>query len=157
MMRTTATCALMLLAGPALAQMEKVDLTKLYVTNPAACEALENNGVDAYGTFDFLALSFTDGIQGMEFHCNFYDVTAKENTSDIFVDAICEEPGFKYPDILSIAPWNEGKIQVGSAHDINRALVANLSGEEADPSTEGQAAGISIYSRCDNLSELPRE
>jgi hypothetical protein len=74
--RTMLTTAfLAVLAGTALAQEDMViDQTKLYVTDPAACEAVEKQGVDAFMELNFLSLTFEGGIQSMEFHCNFYDV-----------------------------------------------------------------------------------
>jgi hypothetical protein len=154
-MRLAAVCLLIFAASPALAQ--SVDQSKLYVTDPAACELLREKGVDAFGELDFLAMSFTDGIQGNEFNCNFYSVMAKDNSTDVLVQAICEEPGFKYPDLISVAPWDDTRVQVGSLYELQRALVSGTSGEATEPeSSDGQAAGITLYSACEGLSELPR-
>src|SRR5215217_882099 len=97
--------ALAMLSTPALAQEDiKIDQTKIYVSEPSACQALEKKGLDAWMDKDFLTLSFTGGIQSMEFHCNFYDVKSRPNTPLLFVDAVCELPGEVYPDMLAIAP-----------------------------------------------------
>ena len=145
------------IAVPAAGQA--VDQDRLCVTDPAACPLLEQVGVDAWSQLDFTAMSFADGIQGMEFHCNFYGTMVRDGSDDVLVEAICEEPGFKYPDLISIAPWDETRVQVGSAYELQRALVANMSGEAVDTgaANEGQAAGITLYSRCDNLNALPRD
>ena len=127
-----------------------VDQSRLYVTDPAACPALERKGVDAWMDMDFLALSFTDGIQGMEFHCNFYDVKGRSNGSALFVSAICELPGEIYPDIMSVSPYDETSIQVISSADMQM----EMSGMMETP--EGEMPGATRYYRCDSLSELPR-
>ena len=144
--------ALALLAAPAMAQEDMViDQTKLYVTDPAACQAVEKQGVDAFMEMDFLSLTFAGGIQGMEFHCNFYDIKSRPNTPVLFVDAVCELPGELYADTIAIAPHDAESIRLVSSADSTLAL---LGGIEADPDSP-YPAGTTIYHRCDNLSEIP--
>jgi hypothetical protein len=141
---------LLLLLASALAQEDMViDQTRLYVTDPAACQALEKGGVDAWMEMDFLSLSFTGGIQSMEFHCNFYDIKSRPNTPLLFVDAVCELPGALYPDIMAIAPNGEDSILVISGAE----TTLGLAGSDAPPSDT--PAGTTLYHRCDNLSEIP--
>jgi hypothetical protein len=149
---TAAAIVLSMLTGPALAQEDMViDQTKLYVSDPAACQALEKQGVDAWMDMDFLSLSFTSGIQSMEFHCNFYDIKSRPNTPLLFVDAVCELPGELYADTMAIAPNDEDTIRLVSSADSTLAL---LGGIEPDPESP-YPAGTTIYHRCDNLSEIP--
>ena len=143
---------LMLLAMPALAQEDMViDQTRLYVSDPAACQALEKQGVDAWMDMDFLSLTFEGGIQSMEFHCNFYDVKSRPNTPVLLVDTVCEIPGDLYPDMLAIAPHDANAIRVSSNNDTMLALSGDI---EPDPDSP-YPAGTTIYHRCDNLSEIP--
>ena len=139
-------------AGLALAQEDLViDRTKLYVTDPAACAAVEKQGVDAFMDMDFLGLTFEDGIQGMEFHCNFYDIKSRPYTPVLFVDAVCELPGELYADTIAIAPDGEDTIRLVSSADTALGLVGQI-----EPDPEGfYPAGTTIYHRCDNLSEIP--
>lgn len=132
------------------AQEFQLDRTKLYVTDPAACSAIEKKGVDAWLDMDFLSLTFDGGIQSMEFHCNFFDVKTRPNSNFSFVSAICEHPGELYPDSFAIAPYDENTIQVVSAH-MNALEMAGVF-----DSSEGEgASAATIYHRCDNLSEIP--
>jgi hypothetical protein len=142
--------ALALLATPALAQEDMViDQTKVYVSEPKACQALEKNGIEAFMESDFLAMTFEGGIQSMEFHCNFYDVKSRPNTPLLFVDAVCELPGELYPDTLAIAPYDDKTIQVVSSYD---AMMVNTGVfEPPGPTTN---PGVTLYTRCDNLSEI---
>lgn len=147
------TIALALLAGVAgasQAQEFTLDRTRLYVTNPAACQSIEENGVDAWMDLDFLSLSFQTGIQSMEFHCNFFDVKDRPNSNFAFVSAICELPGEVYPDTLAITPFDEKTIQVVSSHD-SAMIAAGI----YQPSNEGTSPGATVFHRCDNLSEIP--
>lgn len=142
---------LSLLTGAVVAQEDMViDQSKLYVSDPAACEAVEKKGVDAFSDVDFLALSFDGGIQSMEFHCNFYDIKSRPLTPVLFVDAVCELPGELYPDTLAIAPNSENTIQVVSSNDA--MMVATGIYEPSGPTT---SPGVTVYTRCDNLSEIP--
>ncbi|WP_332699338.1 hypothetical protein [Devosia sp.] len=146
------TIGLALLAGAALAQEDLViDQTKLYVSDPAACQALEKQGLNAWTDMDFLSLTFTGGIQSMEFHCNFYDIKSRPNTPLLFVDAVCELPGELYADTIAIAPNDAASIRLVSSADSTLAL---LGGIEPDPESP-YPAGTTIYHRCDNLSEIP--
>jgi hypothetical protein len=149
-MKAHLIAGLFVLAAPVLAQEDMViDQTKLYVSDPAACQALEKQGVDAWMDMDFLSLSFTSGIQSMEFHCNFYDIKSRPNTPLLFVDAVCEMPGDLYPDMMAIAPNGEDSIRVVSSSD----TILALANSDALPSD--YPAGTTIYHRCDNLSEIP--
>ncbi|WP_332691377.1 hypothetical protein [Devosia sp.] len=146
------TMGLALLAGAALAQEDLViDQTKLYVSDPAACQALEKQGLNAWTDMDFLSLTFTGGIQSMEFHCNFYDIKSRPNTPLLFAEAVCELPGELYADTIAIAPNDATSIRLVSSADSTLAL---LGGIEPDPESP-YPAGTTIYHRCDNLSEIP--
>ena len=139
------------LSAGASAQEQLVDQTKLYVTDPSACSVLQSRGVAAFEDLYFLRLSFVDGIDGMEFHCGFFDIKSARNTANLFVSAVCELPGEIYPDTLSISPYDETTIQVVSN---NEALLMSVGALEA--SDDISTTGATLYHRCDNLSELPR-
>ena len=142
---------LSMLALPALAQEDlKIDQTKIYVSEPSGCETLEKQGLDALTDGELLTLSFSNGIQSMEFQCNFYDVKSRPNTPLLFVDAVCELPGEVYPDILAIAPMGEDTIQVVSSND---GMMVNTGVYEPPGPTTNP--GVTLYTRCDNLSEIP--
>src|SRR5690606_20460168 len=112
-----ALCLVILGSGAAVAQEDlRIDQTRLYVSDRAACAAVEDKGIDAFMDLDFLGLTFGRGIQSMEFHCNFYEVKGREGSTHLFVDTICELPGEIYPDILAITPYSDTQIQVVSAY-----------------------------------------
>jgi hypothetical protein len=146
-----AIAALLVLAQPAGAQEDlRIDMSKLHVSDPAACSALEEKGVDAWLDLDFLSLTFERGIQSMEFDCRFFDVKQRPGSNQLFIDAVCSLPGEIYPDILAVTPWSETKIQVVSGHD---AAMAAAGLYETDADTD--LPGGTLYTRCDNLSEIP--
>jgi hypothetical protein len=147
---------LILLTLPVAAQEDlRIDKERLYVSDPAACQALEKNGVDAWMDMDFLSLTFDRGIQSMEFHCNFFDVQGREGSTHLFIDAICELPGEIYPDILAVTPYSETQIQVVSQADIMLSLSGAMEGAVPDEADTYLIPGATLYTRCDNLSEIP--
>ncbi|MEO5805652.1 hypothetical protein [Devosia sp.] len=164
---SVAALALSLTAGPALAQTDPVPQDKVYVSDPAACKALETKGLDAYNDMDFLTLTFDGGIQSLEYHCNFFDVKTKPGNAFTLVQAVCEIPGQVYPDLLAIGAYNDDTIQVSSMSDAMYAQKGGGEVSDADLPADAPAqdvatapipmpAGITLYHRCDNLSELPR-
>lgn len=155
-MKQLAAPLLILLTLPVAAQEDlRIDQDRLYVSDPAACQALEKKGVDAWMDMDFLSLTFDRGIQSMEFHCNFFDVQEREGSTHLFIDAICELPGEIYPDILAVTPYSETQIQVVSQADIMLSLSGAMEGAVPDEADTYLIPGATIYTRCDNLSEIP--
>ncbi|MHA6692330.1 hypothetical protein [Devosia sp. A449] len=139
-----------LLAGSAMAQEFLIDQTKIYAASPELCQGLETEGLSAFEDPMASVLSFTSGIQAMEFHCNFFDLKSRKGSNFLFASAICEHPGEVYPDSFSITPYDETTIQVVSAH-MNALVMAGVF-----DSSEGEGvSAATIYHRCDNLSEIP--
>ncbi|MBN9332414.1 hypothetical protein [Devosia sp.] len=148
-----ALVSLLALAAPAFAQEDlKIDQTKIYVSDATACGMIEDKGIEAFMDLDFLALDFSKGIQSMEFQCNFFDVKSREGSTHLFIDAICELPGEIYPDILAVTPYSETEIQVASSADIMWAM--NYKPDDAESADAMVPSGTTIYTRCDNLSEI---
>jgi hypothetical protein len=79
------------------------------------------------------------------------DVKGQKGSSFLFVSAVCEAPGEVYPDTLSISPYDETTVQVVSSYDA--MMVSSGNAEPPGPTTN---PGVTLYHRCDNLSELPR-
>lgn len=137
--------------GGAMAQEDTViDQSKVYVNDPSACQALEKQGVDAWMEKDFLSLTFPGGIQSMEFHCNFYEIKSRPNTPVLFIDAVCELPGEVYPDMFAVAPYDDKSIQVVSSNDAMMVATGIY-----EPPGAATPPGLTLYTRCDNLSEIP--
>lgn len=125
----------------------QIDQSKLYVSQPEACAAIEARGNEAWAESDFISLSFADGMQGTEFQCHFMDVKTLASRGFIFVSSICELPGEIYPDTLAITPYDDKTIQVVSSYD-----TAMVAAGKFEPGSQG--ADGTFFHRCDNLSEI---
>ena len=121
---------------PAVAQ-ETVDQSKVYVSNPDACAGVAADDFEAIG--DALVLRFPDGIEAYELHCDFFDIKTVGEHPMLLVEAICEVPGARNPDLFSISPYSEGEIEVVSLYD---SAMIESSEEMPNP-------GTTIYTACD--------
>jgi hypothetical protein len=82
-------------------------------------------------------------------------VQGREGSTHLFIDAICELPGEIYPDILAVTPYSETQIQVVSQADIMLSLSGAMEGAVPDEADTYLIPGATLYTRCDNLSEIP--
>lgn len=118
----------------------------LFVSQPAGCQWLKDEGSQALFEHDFLALSLTDGIQANEFHCSFVDIKPTTTGEALVVTAFCEYPGEPFPDLISLSEFDDNSIIAVSLHQMQ---------EDAGLGVEG-IWGSQIYTRCTDLKELPR-
>ncbi len=138
------------LAGAAVAQESTLDKSRLYVTDPAACQALEEKGTDAWTDLDFVTFSYQGGLQSRTLSCTVFDVKERPDSDSAFVSTICELPGDVYPDTLAVTPLGENTLQVVSAHD--EAMIA---AGRYQPTNQGTSASSIVFYGCDTLSEIP--
>lgn len=128
-MRMIVAALLVLMPIGVLAQdWTPIDQTKTYGTE-ADC---------GFGDGGGLTLSFPRGIEGYEYHCDFFDVKQSKDSPFLFVDAVCEAPDIRNPDILSISPYTENEIEVVSLNDS-----ASLEATDENPNP-----GVTIYTAC---------
>jgi hypothetical protein len=139
------------ISAPGAQEISTVDRTKVYVSDPAGCAALESDGLDAISALGFRVMTFDAGIQTLESSCNFFDIKSKPGNAHLLVSAVCENPGAIYPDLLSLTPLTTDTVQVVSSHE----AALNAAGNN-EPSSEGASPGATLFHRCANLSELPR-
>jgi hypothetical protein len=111
-----------------------IDQSKPYVTDQAACDGIAEGDIG-----EAMLLTFPKGIETYEYYCDFYDIKQSEGSPMLFVDAICEEPGARNPDVLSISPYEENSIEVVSLYESFRSPAG-----EDNPNP-----GTTIFYRCD--------
>ncbi len=150
-MKAILVAALGLMASPALAQPEfTVDQSKVYVTTPETCQALEKDGADALSDANVSVMTFAGGIRSLEHSCEFFDVKTHVTNRSFFASAVCEGLDEIYPDTFAITPYDDKTIQVVSSYD----AMMQVSGTYEPTSPIGNP-GATLYHRCDNLSEIP--
>jgi hypothetical protein len=79
------------------------------------------------------------GLESIEYNCESVSVTKATRAPAWFVDAICQEPGYLFPDVLSLTEMNETQIDIVSVKPVD---------EESGGGNGGS------YFRCDGV-EMP--
>ena len=115
-MRTTRNLiAGCILALPATAMSQEFPVG-VYTASPELCEAARTGGAQAIFEDGYTVLT-AEGFLGIEYHCDFLQVLAGKRTPGFVVTALCEEPGYAFPDVLAIMPRGEGELEVTSSLD----------------------------------------
>lgn len=58
------------------------------------------------------------GIDGMEYNCEFLQVTKATRAPAWLVHAICQEPGYVFPDVLSVTQMSPTQVDVVSINGV---------------------------------------
>jgi hypothetical protein len=74
-------------------------------TSPDALQALFENGK---------VVLTARGIEGIEYHCEFLQVLKGTRSPGFVALALCEEPGYAFPDTIAIMPRGEGELELTS-------------------------------------------
>lgn len=69
------------------------------------------------------------GLDSVEYNCEFLQVTKATRSPAWLVSAICQEPGYLFPDVLSVVQMNDTQVDIVS--------VRPASGEEGDTGNSG--------------------
>ncbi|MFN3546416.1 MAG: hypothetical protein ACK4U0_02910 [Mesorhizobium sp.] len=104
-----------ILALPATAMAQEFP-AGVYAASPELCEVARTGGAQAIFEDGYTVLT-ANGFLGIEYHCDFLQVLPGKRTPGFVVTALCEEPGYAFPDVLAIVPRGEGELQVTSTLD----------------------------------------
>lgn len=125
--RSIAAVALALITQPAIA----ADFISGTWSTADGCQALASTDVES----DALYLTAT-GIAGGAFHCDFVNVAERSGKPGWVATALCQEPGLSYPQLVSILPLEDGRMQVSASQisDVDVAGDYQSCDESAKPS-----------------------
>lgn len=84
-----------------------------YAASADLCETARRDGVQAMLEEGETVLT-AKGLEGIEYHCDFLQVLDDKRVSGWLVTALCEEPGYAFPDLISIVPRGEGELELTS-------------------------------------------
>jgi len=70
----------------------------------------------------------SNGIESIEYNCEFVQVTKATRAPAWLINAICQEPGYLFPDVLSLTQMNDTQIDIVSVKPTD---------EESDSSNAG--------------------
>ena len=122
---TFVTAALAMATMPALAADGFVQ--GVWLKTEEQCALAKKSGIDAVFDAGDLALT-AQGIEGLEFNCEFIDIRKASRAPGWLVTAFCQEPGYAFPDVLSVTELNETQLDLVSVKTVLPGEVPGNSG-----------------------------
>ncbi|MER9354614.1 hypothetical protein [Mesorhizobium sp. M0254] len=110
-LRVTLCVSMLVAASPASAAEDFIK--GVYLQTQELCAQAKKDTLQTLIDTGNVILS-ADGLQSVEYNCEFVQVTKATRSPSWAVTAICQEPGFLFPDILSITQMNVTQIDIVS-------------------------------------------
>ena len=112
----TAAAALVLLPSAALAADDFIK--GVYLTSEELCTEAKADSLQSVIEAGNLILT-ARGIESIEYNCEFVQVTKATRSPAWLVNAVCQEPGYLFPDVLSVVQLNETQIELVSVTPVD--------------------------------------
>jgi hypothetical protein len=137
MMRMLTHATVAALALTPVAAVAAEDFIKgVYLTSEELCAEARADSLQSVIEAGNLILT-ARGIESIEYNCEFVTVTKASRAPAWLVHAVCQEPGYLFPDVLTITQMNETQIDIVSVTPL-------------DPETGGGNGGS--YTLCDGVA-----
>lgn len=112
----------------------------VYATSPDLCERARSSPDGLQAVFEDGNVVLTaQGILGIEYHCEFLQTLRAARSPGAVVIALCEEPGFAFPDTIAIMPRGEGELE----------LTASSGGSDEEGNISGNSG---LFHLCEGVS-----
>lgn len=112
-------------------------VTGIYMRSQDLCAAAKKSGIESVLEEGNVLLS-ERGFESYEYNCEFLNVTPATRAPGWVVTALCQEPGYAFPDVLSVIKMNDTQIDIASVRTTT----------EEDPGNSGS------YYLCEGV-EMP--
>jgi hypothetical protein len=100
--------------APALPAIAAEDfISGVYAQSEELCAQAKKEGLQTVLEAGNVLLT-ARGFEGIEYHCEFLGVTKATRSAGWLANALCEEPGHAFPDVLSVMPRTRGRLEVTS-------------------------------------------
>ncbi|MGE0499912.1 MAG: hypothetical protein AB7I79_11700 [Rhizobiaceae bacterium] len=119
-------------AAPALAADGMID--GVYARSPEQCDAARADFQAFIETGEIILTP--SGIEGLEYNCEFLDWKRSTRSPGAIVTALCQEPGYAYPEIFAVMPQSEGQV------DLTVSLAAGADGANTNAGTYHLCEGV---------------
>ncbi len=110
-LRTTLCISMLVAASPASAADDFIK--GVYLQTQELCAQAKKDTLQSIIDAGNIVLS-ADGLQSVEYNCEFVQITKATRSPSWAVTAICQEPGFLFPDVLSVTQMNDTQIDLVS-------------------------------------------
>ena len=112
-------------------------VTGIYMRSQDLCAAAKKGGIESVLEEGNVLLT-ERGFESYEYNCEFLTVTPATRAPGWVVTALCQEPGYAFPDVLSVIKMNDTQIDIASVRTTT----------EEDPGNSGS------YYLCEGV-EMP--
>ncbi|PWJ89129.1 MULTISPECIES: hypothetical protein [Mesorhizobium] len=110
-------CVSMLVAAsPALAADDFIE--GVYLQSEELCKQAKKDTLQTLIDAGNIVLS-AHGLQGVEYNCEFLQVSKAAASPSWAVTAICQEPGYVFPDVLSVTQMNAKQVDLVSVRPVD--------------------------------------
>jgi hypothetical protein len=90
----------------------------VYLTSQELCAQAKKDSLQAVIEAGNTVLT-ANGIESIEYNCEFVQVTKATRAPAWLVNAICQEPGYLFPDVLSVLEMNSTQIDIVSVKPVD--------------------------------------
>ncbi|MER8749900.1 hypothetical protein NKH57_11560 [Mesorhizobium sp. M1050] len=98
-------------ASPALAADDFIE--GVYLQSEELCKQAKKDTLQTLVEAGNIVLS-ARGLQGVEYNCEFMQISKATASPSWAVTAICQEPGYVFPDVLSVTQINSKQVDLVS-------------------------------------------
>lgn len=115
-LRQTLFISMFAAASPALAADDFIE--GVYLQSEELCAQAKKDTLQTLIDAGNIVLS-AHGLQGVEYNCEFVQISKAKRSPSWAVTAICQEPGYVFPDVLSVTQMNARQIDLVSVRPID--------------------------------------
>lgn len=134
-LRRSLCVSMFVAASPALAADDFIE--GVYLQSEELCTQARKDTLQTLIDAGNIVLS-VHGLQGVEYNCEFVQVSKATRSPSWAVTAICQEPGYVFPDVLSVTRISPTQLDLVSVRPID---------------DESEASGNSgSYYRCEGVN-----
>jgi hypothetical protein len=105
---------------PATANAADDFIKGVYLTSEALCIQAKKDTLQSVIEAGNTILT-SNGIESIEYNCEFLQVTKATRSPAWLVNAVCQEPGYLFPDVLSIVEMSPTQLDLVSVKPVDPA------------------------------------
>ncbi|MER8505462.1 hypothetical protein [Mesorhizobium sp. M0199] len=110
-LRNSLCISMLVAASPALAAEDFIE--GIYLQSKDLCAQAKKDTLQTVIEGGNIVLS-ANGLESIEYNCEFLQITKATRSPSWAVTAICQEPGYVFPDVLSLTQMNPKQIDLVS-------------------------------------------
>jgi hypothetical protein len=115
-LRQSLCVSMLVAASPALAAEDFIE--GVYLQSEDLCAQAKKDTLQTLIEAGNIVLS-ARGLQGVEYNCEFLQITKATRSPSWAVTAICQEPGFVFPDVLSVTQMSPNQLDLVSVRPVD--------------------------------------